>query len=318
MSFLTPSRLLLLVLVVALLGGYLVVQRQRRTYTIRFTNLALLASVAPRRPGWRRHVGAALLLGALVVLVAGFARPTWKVRVPRERASVMLALDVSLSMQATDVAPTRLEAAQQAARRFVAVFPRRFRLGLVAFSGGASVLAEPNTNRGAVLNGLGRLQLGERTAIGEGIFSSLDALRRAARLDAHGTKTDIPARIVLLSDGATNAGRSNDTAVAAALKQHVPVFTIAFGTEHGTAIVGDQSVEVPADRAALKAIADQTKGSYASATTATEVRRIYENLGSSIGYRSTAREVMGWFLGIGCGLALAAAVASLLWASRLP
>ena len=314
MNFLAPGRLWLLVVVVALAAAYVVAQRRRRHYAARFTNLDLLASVAPKRPGWRRHVAAAAMLAALVVLVAAWARPTRPERVPRERATVMLAVDTSVSMRAKDVEPSRLEAAKAAGSAFVDNLPSRFRLGLVAFDSDARQVVAPTQEHGRVRDALERLRLNERTAIGEAIFGSLDSLR------------DIPSRssrhplahIVLMSDGSTNTGRSNESAARAAVRARVPVTTIAFGTDDGTITTGGEQYPVPVDRDALREIADTTRGRFYEAQSAEQLRSVYSDIGSSVGFRTEQREATAWFVGIALAFAIAGAGASLVWTSRLP
>src|SRR5213592_2850995 len=152
MTFLSPSRLLLLVFVFALGAAYVVLQKRRRHYAVRFTNIALLDSVAPKRPGWRRHLSAAIAGVALIAMVVGLARPARDEKVPREEAVVMLAIDVSRSMTATDVAPSRLESAVAAAKDFVDGVPGGFRVGLVAFDDEARILATPTLERQVVID----------------------------------------------------------------------------------------------------------------------------------------------------------------------
>jgi Ca-activated chloride channel family protein len=314
MSFLAANRLLLLLFVVAIVVAYVLVQRQRRQYAVRFTNVDLLASVAPKRPGWRRHLAAACSILALTLIVLAFARPTRAVQVPRETATVMLAIDVSQSMRATDVEPTRIRAAQKAVRAFVDSLPRRFRLGLVSFAGNAQVLVPPTHQRQLVRSAVTNLQLQQQTAIGEGIFASIDAIENSP-LDK-GKRP--PARIVLLSDGATNAGRPNAEAAEAARKKGMKVSTIAFGTDLGTVVVQDEVVPVPADRDALRKIADDTGGRFATATTEKDLRDTYADLGSRLATVTRQREVTVWFVGAALVAAFAAAGAALVWTSRLP
>jgi Ca-activated chloride channel homolog len=314
MSFLAGWRLVLLLLVALLLVAYVIMQRQRHKYVVRFTNVDLLASVAPKRPGWRRHLAAALLLLALAVSVVAFARPTWPTQVPRERATVMVAFDVSQSMAAQDVKPTRLQAAQEAAIRFADILPPKFKLGLVTFAGSASLVVPPTTNRARVKAAVHNVVLQQRTAIGEAIFASLDAIET---IRVNGKQSKVPATIVVMSDGFTNTGRPNDQAAQAAVKAKVPVSTIAFGTPDGTVIVNNREVGVPASPEALKAIADATGGRFSSATTGQELQDAYQGLNSSIGYRSVQREATPWFIGIALAFAFLAAAASLLWTSRL-
>jgi Ca-activated chloride channel family protein len=314
MSFLAANRLLLLLFVVGIVVAYVLVQRQRRQYAVRFTNVDLLASVAPKRPGWRRHLAAACSILALTLIVLAFARPTRAVQVPRETATVMLAIDVSQSMRATDVEPTRIRAAQKAVRAFVDSLPRRFRLGLVSFAGNAQVLVPPTHQRQLVRSAVTNLQLQQQTAIGEGIFASIDAIENSP-LDK-GKRP--PARIVLLSDGATNAGRPNAEAAEAARKKGMKVSTIAFGTDLGTVVVQDEVVPVPADRDALRKIADDTGGRFATATTEKDLRDTYADLGSRLATVTRQREVTVWFVGAALVAAFAAAGAALVWTSRLP
>lgn len=317
MNFLDPQRLLLLGAVALLAVLYLVLQARRRTYAVRFTNLALLSAVAPKRPGWRRHLPAAFFLVATAVLVVGFARPTREEQVPRERATIILAIDTSLSMEADDVAPTRIEAAKAAAASFIDILPPKINVGLVAFNGNATLKVPPTTDRARLKAGIQGLQLGERTAIGEAIFASLDALNQVPP-DQEGTKP--PARILVMSDGATTDGRPNEVAAKAAVDAGVPVSTIAFGTDDGKIQVPGESrtVSVRVDREALKDIADTTQGRSFSAATEGELRDVYADIGSSVGYTTEEREVSSWFIGGALGLLLITSGMSLIWFSRLP
>ncbi|MDP8992652.1 MAG: VWA domain-containing protein [Actinomycetota bacterium] len=315
MSFLAGQRLWLLLAVAGLAACYVFLQFRRRAYAVRFTNLALLESVAPRRPGWRRHLPAAAFLLMLASLVTAFARPTGVVKVPRERATVVVAIDTSISMMATDVEPTRHAAAKDAADRFVDRLPDRFNVGLVSFSGVAQVLVPPTREHSDVRRAIGGLTLGPRTAIGEGIFASLDSL--AAAPEGGGGEPP-PARIVLLSDGETTTGRTNAEASEAARAAGVPVSTIAFGTDSGAVNVGERLIRVPANRPALREIADHTGGSFFEAASGEELGEVYEDIRSSVGFAEERREVGSWFVGLGLVLAAAAAAGSLLWSSRLP
>lgn len=323
MSFLAAWRLWFLLGVAALAVVYLVLQRRRRTYALRFTSSELLDSVVPRRPGWRRHVPAAVFLVALAILVTGFARPTRDVAVPRERATVVLAIDVSLSMMAEDVAPTRLAAAQAAATQFLAELPPTLNVGLVSFAGTASVLVTPTQDRAVVERAIEGLQLAESTAIGEAIFTSLDVL---AQVPADGTGTTPPAAIVLLSDGETTVGRPDGAAAQAARRAGVPVTTIAFGTPQGFIVYDDpdtpdadqQVIPVPVGEVNLERLAELTDGSFFQADTLAELEAVYADIGSAIGTEQVPREVTDWFVGAGLLALTAAAGASLLWFQRLP
>ena len=317
MHFLNPAWLLLLIAVAAMLAGYVVLQLRRTKYVARFSNLELLGSVAPRRPGWRRHLTFALLLSALAVLSVGVAQPTAAVRVPTDRATVILAIDVSLSMEATDVLPSRIQAAKTAATDFVDLLPSKINLGLVDFGGTASLLVSPTLERPPVKAAINAMQLENSTAIGEAIFTSLQAIDVFAKSTTTAGNTPPPARIVLMSDGSNTVGRSIDDAIAAAKAAHVEVSTIAFGTQTGTVTYQGETIPVPADDAALSQIASQTGGSFHTAATQGELEQVYKNIGSQIGYSTKTHEISWRFLMIGLLLALAAGASSLLWSGRL-
>ncbi len=317
MTFLSPQRLWLMIAVVALAAGYILLQWRRRAYTVRFTNVNLLSSVAPKRPGWRRHIAAVIYLVALTTLVLGFAQPARDERIPRERATIMLAIDTSLSMEATDVAPTRLEAAQSAAKRFLEIIPPKINVGLVSFNGSAALKVPPTTDRERVAQSIDTLTLGESTAIGDAIFASLDAISSVPP-DDQGTQP--PARIVLMSDGTTTVGRPNEDAADAAVQANVPVSTIAFGTENGTIRVPEQPypIPVPVDKQALQDIANQTSGKFYAAASEKQLTEVYENIGSSVGYDTEQREISTWFIAGALLFSFTAAGCSLLWFHRLP
>lgn len=317
MTFLSASRLWLLVVVVALLAAYVVLQRRREsTYTVRFTNLALLDVVAPKRPGWRRHVAAGALLAGMAALVLGLAKPARDVQVPRERATVVLAVDVSLSMQATDVLPSRLDAAKDAADDFLDTVPASLNIGLVQFAGSATVLVPPTTDHDDVRSAIEGLDLAEGTAIGEAIFAGLDALATLPQADD--ADEEVPASIVVISDGETTVGRPNAQAVDAAIEADVPVSTIAFGTDDGVIVVEGEAVPVPPDLDAMARIAEETGGVFFEAEDGGELSAAYEDLGSSIGFETEQREITEWFVGAALAALLAAGVFSLLWFARLP
>ncbi len=315
LTFLSGIRLWFLAVVAALVAAYVAMQFRRKEYAVRFTNLALLDSVAPKRPGWRRHVPATAFVLAMIALVTAFARPAQSVRVPRERATVVMAIDVSLSMEATDVKPTRIAAAQEAAKSFVDLVPARLNLGLVAFSGAAQVLVSPTTDHELVKRSIDTLQLGPRTAIGEALYASLGAI---AAVPTDQGQAPAPGRIVLMSDGETTVGRPNDQATAAAVDAKIPVSTIAFGSDNGFVTVEGRDIPVPVNRPALAAIADATGGKAFEAATAKQLRQVYADIGSSIGFTTQHREVTSWVVGLALVFALAAAAGSLLWTSRLP
>jgi Ca-activated chloride channel family protein len=320
MTFLSPGRLWLLALVPVVLAVYILLQLRRKQYTVRFTNLDLLAQVAPKHPGWRRHVAALLFLGAVIGMIIGWARPASSVKVPRDRATIMVAIDVSLSMKASDVAPNRFEAAKSAARTFIQNLPVRFNVGVVSFAGAANVVAAPSADRVAVIAAIDQLQLDKRTAIGEAVFTSLQAIR-AFDVASRGPGTPQappPAHIVLLSDGDNTTGRSVAEAVQGSLAAKVPVSTIAFGTPYGTVDIDGEVTPVDVNKEALRSLAEQTRGKAYEAADGSQLSEVYRHIGSSLGYRTEHREVAARFSGIALLFALAAGGASMAWFARLP
>lgn len=313
--FLQPWWLLALLPVLAIAGLYVWRQFRRKAYAVRFTNVDLLRTLAPRGLGWRRHLAAGAFLLSLLVLASALARPSVDTEESLERATVMLAIDVSLSMEADDVTPSRIEAAQQAAKEFVAELPEGYNIGLVAFAKSANVLVSPTKDRAAVSQAIDGLVLAEATATGEAVFTSLEAIRLVPTDGAQGPP---PARIVLLSDGYRTSGRSVEEAAAAASAANVPVSTIAFGTDDGQVQIGNQVQRVPVDRFALAELAEATNGFFYEAASVTELNQVYEDMGSSIGQRTVPREITQWYAALALLLALGAAVLSLLWTSRLP
>jgi Ca-activated chloride channel family protein len=317
MSFQSPAWLLLLLVVAALAGFYVLLQLRRKAYAARYTNVALLGSLVPKRPGWRRHVSFGLIALALAALVVSLAVPSSQVRVPRERATVMMALDISLSMKATDVQPTRFQAMQTAAKHFVDLIPPQINLGLVSFAGTATTLVTPTTDRAQVRSAIDNLQLAESTAIGEAVFTCLTTIQNFQKSLDTPSKDQPPARVVLLSDGYNTVGRTDTQAIDAAKTAGVPVSTIAFGTNYGTLDLDGETVPVPVDHATLKKIADETGGSYSEAASAAELQKVYADLGSQIGFTTQPHDISPWFVRIGVFLAFLGVVLSLVWTNRL-
>ncbi|MBX7070525.1 MAG: VWA domain-containing protein [Microthrixaceae bacterium] len=320
-SFLSPDRLWWLLAVAAMAVAYVLLQFRTKTYAIRFSNLDLLDKVAPKRPGWRRHVIAGVYLLALASLVVAMAQPLATERVPKERATIILAIDTSLSMQATDVSPTRIDSAKVAAQKFVTSLPEKLQLGLVTFNGNTRLMVPPSTDRSSVTRAIQSLQLDEGTAIGDAVKTSLDAIA-AVPEDESGKKA--PAVIVLLSDGKTTVGTPTEDAIEPATSAKVPVFTIAYGTPDGVVEVTDpasgvsQQVSVPVDEEALAQLAEGTGGEAFTAASESDLTSVYAKLGSAIGYDEEEREVT-WKVLAG-GLAALGLVGglSLAWFQRLP
>jgi len=321
MTFLASWRLALLAGPAALLVAYVVAQRARRKVAVRFTSVEMLASVAPRRPGWQRHIPAGALLVALVVLVIGLAQPARAVRIARQRATVMLVLDTSGSMIANDVVPSRLAAAQTQARQFVAALPAGVQIGLVSFNTSATVLAAPTSDRSSVIATIDGLQAGGGTATGDALALALKAI---AALPAGANNKPAPAAIVLMSDGTPTIGNGDQSptqavaqAAAAAKAAAVPVNTIAFGTPTGSIVIRGQDVPVPSDPAAMAQIASQTGGRTYTAQTASELKSVYDQIGRIVGYDVHRRDITAWFSAVALVIALLAGAAALIWTQRI-
>jgi Ca-activated chloride channel family protein len=277
-------------------------RRSRPAAGIPHPDLDMIARADPG-PRRRRHVPLALALLALTGFVFALARPEVYRDQPRERATIMLAIDVSGSMAATDVEPFRLQAAQDAALRFAEEVPRQYQVGLVSFSGSANLLVAPTTDRAALSRAIDGLIPDGATAVGEAIATSLEAIRatQTGLEDADGTLE--AARIVVLSDGATTVGIPPSLAAEDAAEAGVPIYTISLGTPGG---VLDNGQPVPPDAAGLQAIADITDGEAYQSEDAESVSAIYERLGSFIGTERVRSEVTAWSIGIAALLLLAA------------
>jgi Ca-activated chloride channel family protein len=327
--FSNPWWLLLLVVVAVLVGGYLVVLRRRRRDTVRFTNLELLERVAPNRPGWYRHVPAAALIAALAVLAVALAGPMAEARVPRNRATVVLVIDVSLSMQATDVEPSRLAAAQAAAKAFADQLTPGINLGLVSFAGTAAVLVSPTVDREPIKRAVDGLKLSESTATGEAIFAAMQSVTTFSQGVAGGAaEGPPPARIVLMSDGkqtvpggvmAEEEPRGSFTAARAAKQASIPVSTISFGTDYGSIeIKPGEPTSVAVDDASLRRIAELSGGQAFTAATEDELRQVYAELGEQIGYEVRRVDTSRPWLAGGALLLVAGVGSGLALGRRLP
>jgi Ca-activated chloride channel homolog len=328
-----PGLLWALLLVPVALAAYLLAQRRRSRYTVRFTNLDLLANVVSGTPGWRRHLPPALYLFALAALLTSLARPQALTLVPKEQATIVLVMDVSGSMNATDVQPTRMVSAQRAARTFVQQLPEKFRVGIVSFASTAQTLTRPTTDRVAVDEAIDSLHAEGATAMGDGIERALDVKRPltppstglAARPAPDPSGGNEPPLIVLLlSDGANTQGRTQPMEAAADAKAlGVPVFTIALGTDQGMVDVPDETgnlrrIPVPPDKLTLQRIADATGARFFAAPSNRDLKGVYEELGSKIGFVKEQQEVTVVFAATGLLFLVAGAAMSLVWFSRFP
>ncbi|GAB7071139.1 VWA domain-containing protein [Mycobacterium hodleri] len=315
---------LYLLVVLGLVAAYVVVQYGRHRRVLRFANMELLQRVAPaeNRRRWR-HVPAVLLVISLATLAVALAAPTHDVRIPRNRAVVILVIDVSESMVATDVPPSRLAAAKEAGKQFADELTPGISLGLVAFGGSATLLVSPTTNRAAMKNAIDGLTAQERTATGEGIFTALQAI---ASVDAvmGGGDTPAPAHIVLESDGAETVPRNPDeprgayTAARAAKDQGVAISTISFGTPDGVVTVDGQQIPVPVDDATLQRITDISGGQTLHAGNLDELKKAYSSLQQQIGYETIRGDASQAWIRLGALLMAAAVLTSVLTNQRVP
>ena len=322
MTFRQPALLALIVAPLAIAGVYIAMQFARSKYTMRFTSVDLLDSVAPRRPGWQRHVSALLMLFALGALVVGLAQPARTSRVPKPRGTIMMAIDTSGSMAANDVAPTRLKAAETAARNFVNTVPKGLKIGLLQFDNTARTLVAPTDDHLALTNAIDNLTIGGGTSTASAISQSLATIA-AQPPDTHGK---VPAAIVLMSDGSPTIGENGlepveavTAATSAAKTAGVPIDTIAFGTDHGVvSSANGEQIPVPADPGEMGKIASGSGGKSFTAKSGSELNSIYAHIRNSVGYDTVKHDITVWFLALGFVLLLATSAAGLYWMQRVP
>ena len=353
MTFAEPILLLALLVVPAALVVYLLVQRRRNRYVVRFTNVDLLSNLAPRVPAWRRHVPVALYLAAVAALAIALARPSMVVAVPREEATVILTMDTSGSMRATDVDPDRMAAAKEAATSFVDRLPAGFKVGVVAFSTEARLVLAPTTDRAQVETAIDGLRADGGTALGDAIDLSLQAAGLGAGTPANPALDPAPSAspsasaspdpaaspapsagtddkgtplvaTVLLSDGKSSTGEMDPLDAAdEAAKAGVPVYTIALGTPDGTVDVQDQfgqlqTLQVPPDPETLAQIAERTGARFFEAPSAEDLQAIYQGIGSKVGFTNEEQEVTQLFAAGALVLVLAGAGLAAFWFNRIP
>ena len=315
---------LVLLLIAALIAAYVAVLRARRKRVLRFANLAVLEGVAPKQPSSRwRQLPIALLVASLSLLTTAMAGPTHDVRVPRHRAVVMLVIDVSESMVATDVAPSRIEAAKAAGKQFTDELTPGINLGLVAFGGSATLLVAPTTDRAAMSAAIDKLKPEERTATGEGIFTALQAIATVGAVMGGGDKPP-PARIVLESDGKETMPADPDdprgafTAARAAKEQGVAISTISFGTPYGIVNLNGETLPVPVDDATLQQICKITGGESFHANSLEELKDVYGTLQQSIGYETVRGDASAAWTRLGAIVLALSILAGLAINRRLP
>jgi Ca-activated chloride channel family protein len=310
MTFQQPLLLLALLLLPLGVAAYVFVERRRRRQARAFAAPGTAPSVIPRRPGWRRHAAPALAAIALAGLLTALARPQVSVAVPAEQASIVLAMDHSGSMQATDVAPSRLEATVAAGEAFLDEVPREVKVGGVVFDHRAEAVQGPTTDRAALRQALREaMRPSGGTATGDALATSLAMLRTQARGEDRP-----PAAVVLLSDGAATHGRDPLPVADEARAMGVPVYTVALGTPEGTLPDGER---VPPDADALRAIAERSGGEAFTAEQADALSAVYERIGSRVATEQQDREVTAAFAGAALLLLATGSGLSLLWFRRL-
>ncbi len=319
MTFLEPTRLWFLLLVPALVVLYVVLQRRKSHYAVRFTNLSLLDTVAPRRVSWRQHVAVVLAMLTLAGAVVLFAKPSGLVTVPRRTSvTVVLTIDVSLSMEATDVNPNRITAAKATAKQFLSKLPADFKVGLVSFAQYAEVVVAPTTNRREVTNAINGLTLHEYTATGEGIFTSLGVVRQSLGDSRGSPGGKVPAMIVMISDGKRTVGRSQVLAAEAARAQGVPIYTVALGTHNATVTSHGDVIPVPVEIGELQQIARISGGKSYVATSPQDLLSAYKDVDGRLVYETVRTDVTSRYVGWLVLLALLSTGAGLFVASRWP
>lgn len=313
LEFLRPERLWGLA-VIPLIGAlYLVLAGKQ----VRSTLSSRLRLVIPKDAAWKRHGAVLLALMSLASLIIAWAMPTDFTNQPRDRASIIVTIDVSWSMEATDIEPSRLEAAKDSAQQFVQALPERFNVALVTFAGTANVVVPPTVDRGAVIRALEVLKLAPSTATGEGIYTSLEALKLVPP-DPSDPDAVAPAAIVLLADGATNLGRSSAGAAEVAKEKGVPIYSIAYGTQNGYVESNGERQRVAVDHYELSEIARRSGGKKFSAESASELSEIYRAIRSDIGYEKVPAEVTDRYAGLAIIFAVLAALGVISLGARWP
>ncbi len=342
MSFDSPAILLALAVIPVAVAAYVWAQMRKSNYAVRFTNLDLLANVVDKSPDYRRHIPPALFLLALGALVFAMARPQTMLKVPKEEATVILVTDVSGSMNATDVEPTRLAAAKASGVDLIDKLPKGFKMSLIAFSTGVNIVVPPTTDRELMLKGIASLRSAGGTAMGDALVTAIDVARPPVLPDgvptpgANGAPApsatpapanpadEPPAIIILLSDGKQSVGIADPIEAATlAAERGIPIFTIALGTPEGVVDIPDQNgrirrIAVPPDEVTLEQIALITDGGFYRAESIGDLSEVYKKLGSKIGYTDEESEVTWWFAAAASVLLVAGAGLSLFWFNRFP
>ena len=315
-EFFNPERLWALLILPILVILYLLLLQLKRNRGMRYTQTGIVGAVLPRQSQWRRHVSVAMALCSLVAITGAWARPVGSERVPGERATVVIVLDRSLSMQATDVEPTRMDASKQAAKDFIAELPPSFNVALVGLSASSSVLAPPTTDRGMLNRVIEQMGVQDGTAIGDAIMAAISAVGMAPGEQG---ADPAPAMIVLLSDGQNTSGQTDPVAAAQQAKAaEIPIHTIAFGTMNGYVDVDGARANVAPDVALLGEIADITGGRAMDAKSANQLNDVYQEMRSEVGYEEVKKEVTAQWALYAFAFAFVASLGAVSMAARWP
>lgn len=315
-EFANPERLWTLLLLPLLIIAYLILLRLKGRVALRFTNTGILGRVVGSQRRWTRHVFVAMSLCSLVALGLAYANPLGTEKVPRERATIVMVVDVSLSMSAEDVPPNRLDAAKQAAVEFVQELPDSFNVAVVAMSGRPTVAIPPTTDRGATERAIAALALDNGTAIGDAIASAMRAIDMAPPGDDE--EDTPPAMIVMLSDGTNTEGPEPQETAAQAKADEVPIYTIAYGTQNGFVDIDGQRENVAPDTATLQEISTITGGRAVDADNRASLADAYREIGSVIGYEDVAKPITATYAFVALGFAVVAALGAVFMAARWP
>ncbi|HMR49248.1 MAG TPA: VWA domain-containing protein [Arachnia sp.] len=315
LEFLRPERLWALALIPLIGLAYVLAAGQTARQSKRQSRR--LRAIVPKDAAWKRHGAVLLALLSLASLVVAWATPKAYVLEPRDRATIVLAIDVSWSMEADDIPPSRMVAAQESANQFLDSLPPRFNVALVSFAGTPAIVVPPTVDRGAVSRAIGALELAPSTAVGEGIYTSIDALRLVPP-DPDDPEAVAPAAIVLLSDGATNMGRSSVTAAEKAGELGIPIYTIAYGTQDGYVEQDGVRQRVPVDHYEMTEVARASGGKKFSAATASELDEVYDAIRRSVGYEAVPAEITDRYAGLALAFAVLAALGVISLAARWP
>lgn len=334
MYFLWPLMLWLLLLIPALVVLYILAQRRRQRYALRYASLSLVKEALGRGPGFRRHIPPALFLSGLAVMIVAMARPYTLVTLPSQEGTVILTMDVSGSMRADDLKPNRIEAAKSAARSFVEKQPSGVRIGVVSFSDNAFLVQAPTDDKEAVIAAINRLTPQRGTAIGRALFTSVEAIfedanaeggQSTSATDPTPTPTPVPqgvyepAIIVLLTDGESNQGPRPLDVVDQVAARGVRVYAVGVGTAEGTVLhIQGRSIRTRLDEETLKRVASATEGAYYNATNEKDLVAIYDNLSTHLVFKKEQTEVTAIFTGVAVAFLLVGGCLSLFWFNRLP